>query len=101
MYLARFPRVQELIERTVAQAAADGRIRVPRLGALLADKRCAKLLFPLVPLGFRTLAVPPAEILLTSSSAFARLMTTTAAPPSAMRSVKSRTLAAWYSSMLA
>jgi glycosyltransferase involved in cell wall biosynthesis len=46
-------------------------IRTSRLGPLLADKSRAKLLFPLLPLVFRTMHVPPSAVLLTSSSGFA------------------------------
>ncbi|MFN8621977.1 MAG: glycosyltransferase [Chloroflexota bacterium] len=46
-------------------------LRVSPLGRLAGDKRRAKAMFPLVPLAFRALPVPAADILLTSSSAFA------------------------------
>ena len=46
-------------------------IRTSRLGPLLEDKARAKVLFPLLPLAFRTMPVPQADVLLTSSSGFA------------------------------
>lgn len=52
-------------------ALRDGRIRVSRLAPLLVDKRRAKAVFPLIPLAFRAMAVPGADVLLTSSSGFA------------------------------
>lgn len=60
-------------------------LRTFRLGPLLADKGRAKALFPLLPLGFRVMQVPVADVLLTSSSGFAHHLR----PPAGM-------LHAWY-----
>lgn len=60
-------------------------LRTSRLGPLLADKRRAKVLFPLLPLSFRAMPVPAADVLLTSSSGFAHHLR----PPTGM-------LHAWY-----
>lgn len=46
-------------------------VRVSLLGQLLADKRRAKLLFPLLPFAFRQLRVPDCDVLLSSTSGFA------------------------------
>jgi glycosyltransferase involved in cell wall biosynthesis len=73
------------LDATLAAALQDGRVRTSRLGPWLADKRRAKAVFPLIPVAFRAMAVPPAEVLLTSSSGFAHHLR----PPAGM-------LHAWY-----
>jgi glycosyltransferase involved in cell wall biosynthesis len=46
-------------------------VRTSGMGPLLADKRRAKLLFPLLPVAFESIQVPPCDVLLTSTSGFA------------------------------
>jgi glycosyltransferase involved in cell wall biosynthesis len=60
---ARLTTVDEIFQ------AAD--VRTSPIGPLLSDKRRARLLFPLLPLAFRSLPVPPCEVLLSSTSGFA------------------------------
>ena len=75
----------ETLDPELAAALSAGRIQTSRLGPLLADKRRAKALAPLLPLAFRSMTVPRADLLLTSSSGFAHHLR----PPVGM-------LHAWY-----
>jgi glycosyltransferase involved in cell wall biosynthesis len=66
------PLLTSAVRSGLLDDAIGGReVRTTFLRSAVADKRRARLVFPLLPVAFRRLRVPESELLLTSSSGFA------------------------------